>query len=184
MGREGDRGGRLEERGREAAGSGLERGCAGQTEVPGHPGSPWEGEGQTRGPRKRGRRAQGRTSADTGSCSWPCPRGCLGSGFPLQEAREAAFMEGGQGGSRETRVRDTNALNHGDLPWRRNASVWPPQPSRQHGPQQPRALEATCTCQFSRDTGPRAAFYIYMCISMYLIQMISHTSYMHNITYV
>ena len=82
--------------------------------LPGLPRSPWEGEGRARGPRKRGRRA----SADSGSCSWPRPRGCLGSGFPLQEAREAAFMEGGQGGSRQTRVRDTNALNHGDLPWR------------------------------------------------------------------
>ena len=55
---------------------------------------PWEGERQTRGPRRRGRRARGRTSGDSGSCSGPCLRGCLGSGFPLQEAREAAFVKG------------------------------------------------------------------------------------------
>ena len=133
----------------------------------------WEGERWTRGPRKRGRRARGRTSADSGSCSWPCPRGCLGSGFPLQEAREAAFVEGGRGGSQETQVRDTNALNHGATcpgdKMSRNTFAWPPQRSRQHGPQQPETLEATYTCQFSRDTEPRAVLYIYMYISMYLI---------------
>ena len=113
----------------------------------------WEGERWTRGPRKRGRRARGRTSADSGSCSWPCPRGCLGSGFPLQEAREAAFVEGGRGGSQETQVRDTNALNHGATcpgdKMSRNTFAWPPQRSRQHGLQQPETLEATYTCQFS-----------------------------------
>ena len=45
------------------------------------------------------------------SHSWPYPRERLGSGFSSKEAREAAFTERGQTGSRDTGVRGATALH-------------------------------------------------------------------------
>lgn len=123
----------------------------------GRPEAPGKGDGEPKGEPQQ-------TQAHTMALS----QRVSGKWFPLAGGQGGSFHGGRAGWEPRGRVRDTNALNRGLALEVKRVSVWPPQPSRQHGPQQPRALEATCTCQFSRDTGPRAAFYmLYVYIYVY-----------------